>query len=234
MNRAILAKASKATYAMLGSKNKTDRLIDVNIIMSGTGFTAVERFSSRDILFLKNDDKKIIIIAHRGTDITGFKTSLDIGSDYLIAVGQEEQGVQFKKRTSRTRTLFKEIPTDYTVYLTGHSYGGSSINETIKSSSKIADRVDGVATFNAGFSPFSNQGVGATTQNKLQDKVIHYRIDDDVVSASARINKPFGIIKTYKAKDSIIEQIGKAIPTPLQPIFQTQAILNAHKIDNFI
>jgi len=234
MDRATLAKASKATYAMLGSKNKTERINDANAIMAGSGFRVIDVLSSRDILYLINDEKKEVIIAHRGTDISGFKTAPDLKSDFLIAMGQEEQGKEFKKRTTKTKNLMKEVPDDYKVWLVGHSLGGTSVNEALKGSKYTADRVDGAATFNAGFSVFSKKGVGVDTENKLNDKVIHYRTSDDVVSASVRINKPFGTIKEYRAKDSVINTIGKAIPTPLQPIFQTQALLNAHKLDNFI
>jgi hypothetical protein len=233
MDRATLALASEATYSMLGSKNKTERLMNANNAMMGTGFTAIDSKSNRDILFLENDDKKEIIIAHRGTDITGFKTSPDLKSDFLISIGQEEQGKDFRKRTSRTKNLVKEIPADYKVYLTGHSYGGSSVNETLKGSKLVRDRVDNVATFNSGFSPFSKKGVGKDTEEKLKNKVIHYRVDGDIVSESIRVNKPFGKIKEYKAKQSVLNKIGKKIPSPLQPIFQTQDLLNRHKITNF-
>ena len=165
MNRAILAKASKATYAMLGSKNKTERIREANAVMVGTGFKVIDVLSSRDILYLINDDLKEVIIAHRGTDVSGFKTAPDLKSDFLIAMGQEEQGKQFKKRTSRTKNLMKEVPDDYKVWLSGHSYGGSSVNEALKNSKYTADRVDGVSTFNAGFSPFSKKGVGAETES---------------------------------------------------------------------
>lgn len=234
MNRATLARASKATYAMLGSKNKTERIKEANSVMVGTGFKVIDVLSSRDILYLINDDLKEVIIAHRGTDVSGFKTAPDLKSDFLIAMGQEEQGKQFKKRTSRTKNLMKEVPDDYKVWLSGHSYGGASVNESLKSSKYTADRVDGVSTFNAGFSPFSKKGVGAETESKLLNKVIHYRTSDDVVSSSVRVNKPFGIVKEYRAKESVINQLGKAIPSPLQPIFQTRALLNTHKLDNFI
>ena len=151
----------------------------------------------------------------------------------MISIGQEEQGKQFKKRTNRTKNLVKEIPDDYKVYLSGHSYGGSSVNETLKGSKLVRDRVDGVSTFNAGFSPFSKQGVGKDTQDKLKNKVVHYRINNDVVSESVNVNKPFGRVKEYKAKTSVMNKIGKAIPSPLQPIFQTRELLNSHRIDNF-
>ena len=234
MDRDTLAKASKATYGMLGTKNKTDRINEANSIMSGTGFTAIDPLSNRDIVYFKNDDTKQIIIAHRGTDVSGFKTKPDLGSDFLIALGQEEQGKEFIKRKNRTLNLVKQSPDNYYIYLTGHSYGGSSVNETLKGSKLVADKVEGVATFNAGFSPFSKKGVGKTTEDKLKNKVIHYRTTDDIISQSVKINKPFGTIIEYKSKDNVMNKIGKAIPSPLQPIFQTQSAINAHKIDNFI
>ena len=234
MDRYTIAKASKATYAMLGSKNKTERINDADDILEGTGFKTISVLSNRDVVYFRNDDTKQIIIAHRGTDVSGFKTTKDLGSDFLIAVGQEQQGEEFKKRNNRTKKLFKDIPDDYSVFLTGHSYGGSSINESLKSSKLIRDRVDGVSTFNAGFSPFSKKGVGKTTADKLDNKVIHYRTDDDVVSSSIRVNKPFGKIVEYKAKEDVINKIGKAIPLPLQLIFKTRSQINTHKLDNFI
>ena len=233
MDRTTLAKSAEATYAMLGSKNKTERLIEVQNIMMGSGFQPVDSLSNRDILYLKNDDKKAVIIAHRGTDVSGFKTAPDLKSDFMISIGQEEQGKQFTKRTNRTKNLVKEIPDDYKFYLSGHSYGGSSVNETLKGSKLVRDRVDGVGTFNAGFSPFSKQGVGKDTQDKLKNKVVHYRINNDVVSESVNVNKPFGRVKEFKAKQSVLNNIGKAIPSPLQSIFQTRELLNSHKIENF-
>ena len=63
--------------------------------------------------------------------------------------------------------------------------------------------------------------------------MVHYRVDGDIVSESIRVNKPFGKIKEYKAKQSVLNKIGKKIPSPLQPIFKTQDLLNRHKITNF-
>jgi hypothetical protein len=58
MDRATLAKSAEATYAMLGSKNKTQRLIEVQNIMMGSGFQPVDGLSNRDILYLKTMIKK--------------------------------------------------------------------------------------------------------------------------------------------------------------------------------
>lgn len=234
MDRDTLAKASKATYEMLGSKNKTERLKSADEVMEGTGFRSVGVLSNRDVLYLVNDDKKEIIIAHRGTDVSGFKTSPDLNNDYLLALGQEEQSKEFNKRKNKTKLLVRDTPDDYKIFLSGHSAGGSSVNESLKGSKLIRDKVAGVATFNAGFSPFSKKGVGKTTAEKLYDKVIHYRTVDDVVSSSVKLNKPFGKVVEYKPKESVIMKIGKAIPSPLQPIFLTRSLLNTHKLDNFI
>ena len=234
MDRDTLAKASLATYSMLGSKSKTERVENADEIMEGTGFKVVDSLSGRDVLYLANDDDKQVIIAHRGTDITGYKTAPDLKSDFLIAMGMEKQGEEFIKRKNKTKALIKNIPDDYSVFLSGHSYGGSSINESLKGSKLIRDRVDTVATFNSGFSPFSKQGVGKTTARKLDDKVTHYRTDEDVVSSSIRINKPFGKIVEYKPKINVMMEAGRKIPSALQPIFSGQHQINIHKITNFI
>ena len=234
MDRDTLAKASMATYSMLGSKSKTERVENANEVMDGTGFKVVDSLSGRDVLYLANDDTKQVIIAHRGTDINGYKTAPDLKSDFLLAMGQEEQGAEFIKRKNKTRTLVKDIPDEYSVFLSGHSYGGASQIETLKGSKLVRDRVEGVATFNSAFSPFSKKGVGKTTASKLDDKVTHYRTDEDIVSSSIRINKPFGKIVEYKPKRSVMMEIGKKIPSPLQAIFSGQDQINIHKLSNFI
>lgn len=234
MDRDTLAKASLATYSMLGSKSKIERVENADEVMDGTGFKVVDSLSGRDVLYLANDDTKQVIIAHRGTDITGYKTAPDLKSDFLIAMGMEKQGEEFIKRKNKTKTLIKNIPDDYSVFLSGHSYGGSSINESLKGSKLVRDRVEGVATFNSGFSPFSKKGVGKTTASKLDDKVTHYRTDEDIVSSSIRINKPFGKIVEYKPKISVMMEAGRKIPSALQPIFSGQHQINIHKITNFM
>ena len=79
----------------------------------------------------------------------------------------------------------------------------------------------------------------AVTKAFLDKKVIHHRIEHDVVSAGFKTNTPFGKVKTYKLKkesDSKTKSIFKSI-IGMHPLIKMKRMseksLNAHSLSNF-
>jgi len=231
----ISARLAEQTYNMLGNKSKEQRINLINQSIADTGYTAIPSKSNRDIVYFQNDADKIIHIAHRGTDLSGKKTAVDVGADLMFALGQEKHNAQFKKRRDTTSKLVKTIPDDYKLNMSGHSYGYGSMVDTIKNKKNVREKLiksGGLAEgFNGASSPFTKKA-SKTRQKELQDSVIHHRIDDDLVSKASILNNDVGVVKTYKQKSN--KKIYKSIPSHLKHVFNSLNQLNAHSLNNFI
>ena len=201
------------TYKMLDKQSKEKRIEQINKNLSDTGYVADAGKSNRDILYLVNDKTKDVHIAHRGTN---FAKKDDVTADVYFALGAEKHNKAFKKRADRTSNLVKEIPDDYTLNMSGHSYGGASSSYAVKNKKNVRDKLDHLHTYNAAFSPFTKKTMHQDIRRDLNNKITHHRVDTDGVSASSLINHQVGNIKTYKAKSKKIHQ---RIPKRMQPFF---------------
>jgi hypothetical protein len=231
----IAARLANETYNMLGNKSKQERIDKINENIADTGYRAIPSKSNRDIVYFQNDDTKTVTISHRGTDVTGKKTKQDVGADLMFALGAEKHSKEFKKRRDTTSKLVKDIPDDYKLNMSGHSYGYGSMVDTIKNKKNVRDKLiksGGLAEgFNGASSPFTKKA-SKTRQKELQDSVIHHRIDDDLVSKASILNNDVGVVKTYKQKSN--KKIYKSIPSHLKKVFNSLDQLNAHSLNNFI
>jgi len=216
---------AKETYNMLGKGSKEKRSDKINKNIAKTGYTAIKDKSNRDILYLQNDKDKTVHISHRGTD---FSKPRDVSADLSFALGNEHHNKEFKKRRDKTSNLVKNIPDDYKLNLSGHSYGGASMNDTLLNKKNVRDKVESANGYNGAFSPFTKK-VSKKIKSELDNRVTHHRISNDIISASSSIHLPFGKVKTYKQK-----QNDKIMPQSINPIFKTIDSYKAHSIDNFI
>ena len=114
--------------------------------------------------------------------------------------------------------------------MSGHSYGGASINDTINNKKSVRDKLSEAHTYNSAFSPFTTK-IKPKIKDELDKKVTHHRTSNDIVSLSSKINNPFGKIKTYKPKKN---NLIKLVPTVLKPIFSTIEQYHTHSMNNFI
>jgi hypothetical protein len=236
----LSARLAQETYNMLGKKSKEDRIKKINENIKDTGYKAIHGKSNRDVVYFQNDDTKTIHIAHRGTDSSGKnhgkgKTGVDITADLMFAIGQEKHNKEFKKRRDTTSKLVKDIPDDYKLNMSGHSYGHGSMIDTIKNKKNVRDKLiksGGLAEgYNGASSPFTKKASKATKE-ALKNSVVHHRTNSDLVSKASILNSDVGEVKTYKEKKS--KKYHKAIPKHLQHVFNSLDQLNAHSLNNFI
>ena len=219
---------AKETYNMLGNKSKDDRIDIINKNIEKTGYHAVKEKSNRDIVYYENPENKSVFISHRGTD---FNKKNDVSADLYFALGKEKHSKEFKTRRNKTSELVKNIPDDYKLNMSGHSYGGASINDTIRNKKNVREKLNEAHTYNSAFSPFTTK-LKPKIKDDLDKKITHHRTSTDAVSSASQINRQFGKMKTYKTKND--KHLPKTIPKILQPIFNTLDQFKSHSLNNFL
>lgn len=213
------------TYNMINKKNKQKNVDKINDNIKHTGFHVDKDLSNKSMVYYKNDDKKQVVIGHRGTDLNHKE---DIADDLHIALGQDSKHMQ--KRRNRTDKVVKATPQDYEIHMTGHSLGSHMAVDSAIKSKNVRDRVKSIHTFNGAFSPFTKKP-GKKIKKDLDDKIIHHRIAGDAVSASNPISPVIGTVKTYKPKTT---KKYKGIPKQISKAVQSLDQLNIHTINNFL
>jgi len=220
------ARFAEASYDMLGSASKEDRVANINKKISDTGFKVQSDKSNRDMIYLINDTTGEHHISLRGT-----ATKQDIVSDANIATGTLSGTREFNKRNNRVQRYVKEMPEDVKFTMSSHSLGGMYNQTILKKSKNVRDRVDEVHTFNSATNPILGETkVGTKKKKQLDQKVIHHRTTDDIVSKPFEINVPFGQVQTYKTKPMSTKV---KVPLKLAGLFNTANAYHAHKLDHF-
>ena len=203
MDTSDLAFLTAQAQTMTGRGSKSKRLKAVDDAVASMGWQSVRNGSNREMTtFQRIDDPSIKHIAHRGTDTKDKKTWQDLGADASILFGNASHNKEFKHRTNRTKKIINANPQSQ-FSLSGHSYGGGSINYAMANNSTIRNRVDQADTFNAGHAPaFSNDlHVGKDAKKILDKKVTHHRVAGDVVSMTLPNSIQFGQVNEIKQKD---------------------------------
>ena len=118
------ARFSEATYRMLESGNKDERIAKINNDLEDTNYKVIREHSNRDILTLRNETDGKTVVAVRGTDTSGKKTGIDIMADLQFAFGQSDHSNEFRKRRNRIKNSLKDTNDDDKVILVGPSLGG--------------------------------------------------------------------------------------------------------------
>ena len=229
------ARFSEATYRMLEKGNKDERIARINTDIEDTGYVVDRQHSNRDILTLRNETDGKSVIAVRGTDTSGKKSGLDVMSDIQYALGQSHHSNEFRKRRNRIKNALKDTDENDKIILTGHSLGGGLIKNSISNSNQIRRRVidnGEVHTFNSASHPFlkDQTKVSKASKKALEDKVVHHRTRNDVVSKGLETTIPFGKVKTYDTKTS---NFTKKMPKGLANTFNSLEALHAHKLIHF-
>lgn len=238
-SKAQRALFSEQTYEMLNKGGKQRRVDKINDNIKKTGYMVDKEHSNRDILTLVNDKQKEVHVSHRGTDITGKKTTRDLGADLSIALGKTRDDKNFKKRRKDTERALKAYP-DHKASGSGHSYGGASITSTMASNKYVRKRMTGgVDTFNAGATIFGQrelQNLDKEGKQEMKKAMTHNRTENDIVSASFGINRPLGKVVVHKEKktgDPLLEQA--STPAGLGSLLtgNAGAVLSAHSLHHF-
>ena len=245
--RDTLSKLAEGSYEM-GKKNAKvdDRVKAANAKALGTNYVVNEKHSNADITtYQHKDNPKNIVIAHRGTDVSGRHGTRDIQNDLAFASGVGGHEGRFKRRKNRTETIIKDLHKEHggidELHLTGHSLGGGTMNHTIANSKLVQRHLTSGHSFNAAAHPvFSNgSSVDKKTKNILNKKVVHHRIEHDAVSAGFKTNVPYGKVKTYKLKrpeaaksKSVFKRVIGMHPLVKMKSMSSRG-LHAHSINNF-
>ena len=197
------------SYTMLrkdgktGNRKKNIETINKNIFK--TGYTVVndKKHTNKDQVTFIND-KGHIHISHRGSDLTGKKTSEDLSTWFPIARGATSENEHFKRRLKMTEKTLEAYPNADYVTGSSHSYGGSSLYSTILGSQIARDRFDKIHTYNAGASVFRTAHENQITpeqRKSIRGVVTHHRVEGDAVSGSFVTRKPVvGNVRTIKPR----------------------------------
>ena len=153
---------------------------------------------------MKVGAKKLLVVVHRGTDFGTEDMNValsDWSKNSTILTGH-----RFKQamsgRLEATEALIKEEKPDL-VDVTGHSLGGASAAFALSQSELLRSKLRFAALFNEGnVAPILDnkiaQGtntalhVSANVKRFLDGRVVHYRHQDDLVSAGLMYEVPFG------------------------------------------
>ena len=229
------ARFAEATYRMLESGNKDERIARINNDLEDTNYKVIREHSNRDVLTLRNETDGKTVVAVRGTDTSGKKTGIDIMADLQFAFGQSDHSNEFRKRRNRIKNSLKDTNDDDKVILVGHSLGGGVIKYSLSNSNQIRRRIidnGEVHTFNSAAHPFlrDQTKVSKASKKALENKVIHHRTRNDVVSKGLEKMIPFGKVQTYDTKTS---NFTKKMPKGLANTFNSLEALHAHKLLHF-
>ncbi len=213
------AKLAEASYFMGRKKDqfkkKSERVARVNSWLEESGISNDYTFlpsssNSNMSVFSRKDDPKNITIAYRGTvPSAGRRSVQDLATDAGFAVGLGQIQPDLKRRKERTNDIIRELkPTNLNIV--GHSLGGIAANYVVANSKKVRRKLTSSQTYNAGFNPYGESGVGVSEKNKekLKDKVTHYSVEGDPVSFGGRKERggiPFGkhIEQKHKYKKTL-------------------------------
>lgn len=196
---AILA---ESTYVMGGKgKSRQSKYDDINKMVEKTGYSVVPKHTNKNIVTFQDKDGNVHI-SQQGTNVkstTGFK---DITNDIAIGLGFGGHLDHTRKRKRKAEKVVRELnPENLT--MSSHSLGGYTQNYTIANSKKVRNKLKKAYTFNGAANPVLDNDliVKPSVKKELDNKVIHARVQGDLVSAGFKKNLPFGKLETYKLKD---------------------------------
>jgi len=230
-----MAQFAELAYVMNDKKLNKSQRIDKISKQIPEGYT-IHPASNKDVQLYINPESKHGVIAHRGTDFNGRKIGKDLKADLAYIAGAESQVNQFKKRSNKTKQLIKkideELGKDSNLTLVGHSYGASSINNTLLKEPSVRNRVDNVELYNPLIHNTTSKLHTKSNEKKsdvddqLNKLITIHRTKNDLVSAS----KPqHGKVKNYKQKYHSTKKTN-----PFVDMFDKVEQLSAHSIKNFI
>lgn len=190
------------------SKKKAKKKI--NKKLEGTGYKLNKL--KRGVAHYEKDGEHVVSV--KGTNPSHYK---DILSDVSIGLGLTSKDQQFKKRQKDIKKIYKKIPPNEKVDITGHSLGGSIATSVLTKSKSIRDRTNKAELYNTGytkeFHKSMKEGVDKDTRRKLNEKITHHHVKGDVISEQLRSGS-IGKVKQYEAKED-------------------SGLLEKHSLDNF-
>ena len=157
---------------------------------------------SRGVAHFEKDGQHFVTV--KGTNPLNLD---DLKSDASIGLGTTKTDAQFKKRRKAIKKIYKSIPNNESITLTGHSLGGSIVTSAMAKSKSIRDRTDKAHTFNTGYTKAFHKelrkDLSKEDRDELNDKITHHRINNDVVSEQIK-GGSIGKVKNYTKKNGDI------------------------------
>jgi hypothetical protein len=236
----MVAAFAEASYILNDKKlTKQQRIDKANAELAKKGYEVHPKSGTDVQLFVQREEhadpnKRHVVMTHRGTDFSGRKIKKDVLADIAYMTGNENVFTkQFKKRSNATKKLMKEVKDSDHLTMTGHSYGGASINHTLVNEPSVRNRVDNVELYNPLLHHAGSAQVKTGRGEKKSDVNSHlnelitvHRTKNDIASAS----KPqHGKVKNYKQKVHSTKKTN-----PFQDVFNKVEQLSAHSLKNFI
>ena len=218
-----LSTAEAAKFATLaytygsGQGNEADKRAEVEQQLDGTGFELQPKFSNRQLSVFYRGRDQHLHVAHKGTQPNSMAGTLDLLSDYRLAINRQGSDPQFSYRLRQTERVYQTFkPRIFT--MSGHSLGGATVNYTLNNSRMLWRAIDQADTFNAGANPWPKLTFASIfrrkqerrKRKKLESVVTHHRMTGDLVSESMKYKKPVGEVRTYN-----FEPTGNVVKTAL-------------------
>ncbi len=180
-------------YVDLHDKDKATKKI--NKKLKDTGYQLQKL--KRGVAHYKNDEGHNII-SIKGTDPTHYK---DLLSDVNIGLGMTKNDRQFNKRQKDIKKIYKTIPENEKIDITGHSLGGSIATSILSNSESIRNRTNKAELFNTGYTKQFHKSIkndiDKTTRRQLNDKITHHHIKGDIISEQLKEGS-IGNVKEYE------------------------------------
>mgnify|MGYP003649416034 FL=1 len=193
-----------STYHMNGTNKRQAKYDKINKEVENTGYEVVPKFTNKGMVVFQNkNDNSKIHVAHKGTSLTAKSGFKDVIADFAIGAGLTSHNNTFNKRDRQTKKIVKHYEKlhgdNFKLSASGHSLGGATISKSAQSKT-VRKHLKQLDTFNMGSSPAYNQEIKPSKSAKqdLDPITTHHRIKKDIISASLKLNSPFGKVKTYK------------------------------------
>ena len=152
---------------------------------------------NRGVAHFEKDGQHIVSI--KGTNPFNLK---DMVSDASIFLGNVSKDKQFNKRRKEVKDIYKSIPDDEKINLTGHSLGGSIGTHILSKSKSIRKRTNQADFYNTGYTKAFHkelrQDLTPEDRKELNEKITHHQVHGDVVSEPLKSGS-IGSVMHHKA-----------------------------------
>ena len=158
---------------------------------------------SRGVAHFEKDGEHIVSI--KGTDPFNLK---DMVSDANIFLGNVNNDKQFNKRRKEVKKIYKSIPDDELINLTGHSLGASIGTHILSKSKSIRKRTNKADFYNTGYTKAFHkelrEDLSPEDRKELNEKITHHQVHGDVVSEPLKQGSVGGVIHYKAPKNSTL------------------------------
>lgn len=177
------AKLTSAHY-MIDKYDADEATKRINKKVKDTGYELSS--INRGVAHYKNSSGDNIVSV-KGTNPLNVK---DLVSDFKLGVGLQHHDKQFKGRKKEIKNIYRSIPENETIHMTGHSLGSSIGTNILSESKSIRDRTKKAHFFNTGYTKKFHSALTDPLDNddrkELNKKITHHQNTSDIISRDLR------------------------------------------------